>query len=59
MTTVTKDHEEQERQLWYLLSSSSLERAFGDDEPEYSLDLIKHPNPNYEGGARTQGESEG
>ncbi len=31
------------------LSLESLARAYGDDEPEYSPDLIKEVNPEYEG----------
>lgn len=31
------------------LSLANLERAYGDDEPEYSLDLIREVNPAYEG----------
>ena len=38
-----------EREEWTRFSLSNLERAYGDDEPEYSLDLIKEPNPKYEG----------
>jgi len=34
---------------WTRLSLASLARAYEDDEPEYSLDLIKEPNPEYEG----------
>lgn len=34
---------------WTRLSMESLARAYGDDEPEYSLDLIKEANPAYEG----------
>jgi len=30
-------------------SLTNLERAFDDDEPEYSLDMIKTVNPAYEG----------
>jgi len=30
------------------LSGRSLAEAYGPDEPEYSLDLIKEPNPEYE-----------
>ncbi len=30
-----------EREDWARLSIESLARAYGDDEPEYSLDLIK------------------
>jgi hypothetical protein len=37
-------HEEQE---WYLLSSQGLGGAYGEDEPDYSLESIKIPNPEY------------
>ena len=30
------------------LSERGLVEAYGPDEPEYSLDLIKEPNPEYE-----------
>lgn len=40
---------DEEREDWHILSKMGLEGAFGDDEPEYSLDLIKDPNPGYEG----------
>jgi len=33
---------------WYNLSSQMLERAYGDDEPEYPSSLIKEANPDYE-----------
>lgn len=39
-----------EREDWLLLAQQSLERAYGDDEPEYSPNLIREPNPEYEGG---------
>lgn len=35
---------------WMRLSINGLARAYGDDEYEYSLDMIKEPNPDYEGG---------
>ncbi len=38
---------DEEREDLTLFSLSNLERAYGDDEPEYSLDLIKEPNPKY------------
>ena len=41
-----RDHEHQE---WTQFSVRQLERAYGDDEPEYALDSIKEANPNYEG----------
>lgn len=39
----------EEREDWARLSLESLARAYGDDEPDYSLDLIKEANPEYEG----------
>lgn len=39
----------EERDDWARLSWESLARAYGDDEPEYSLDLITEVNPEYEG----------
>ena len=38
----------EEREDWARLALESLERADGDDEAEYSLDLIKEANPEYE-----------
>lgn len=38
-----------EREDWTRLSLANMERAYGNDEPEYSLDLIKEANPKYEG----------
>ncbi|MBP9664742.1 MAG: hypothetical protein KBD94_08975 [Pyrinomonadaceae bacterium] len=37
------------RDDWTDLSLANLERAYADDEPEYSLDLIRERNPAYEG----------
>jgi predicted DNA-binding antitoxin AbrB/MazE fold protein len=34
---------------WYDLSSSSLNSAFGENEPEYSVKSAKEKNPEYEG----------
>ena len=39
---------DQEEEDWYTLASRSLNRAYGDDEPEYSLDQLKEPNEGYE-----------
>ncbi len=38
-----------EREEWLNLSSKRLEDAYDPDEIEYSLDLIKEVNPEYEG----------
>jgi hypothetical protein len=48
MTVLPKPSDE-EREDWTRLSLESLARAYSDDEPEYSLDLIKEANPAYEG----------
>lgn len=37
-----------EKEDWRILAHHSLDRAYGEDEPEYSLDMIKELNPNYE-----------
>ena len=49
MVTVLPKPENGELSEWTRLSLESLARAYDDDEPEYSLDLIKEPNPEYEG----------
>lgn len=43
-TAVTEEHNE-----WLSFALSNLDRWYGEDEPEYSLDMIKEPNPDYEG----------
>lgn len=37
-----------EDQEWYLLSSRGLEEAYSEEEPDYPLDRIKIPNPDYQ-----------
>ncbi len=41
--------QDDEREEWYLLGKKNLARAYGDDEPEYTLADIKRINPNYRG----------
>jgi hypothetical protein len=48
LTVWPKDDED--REDWLRLSALGLEEAYGENEPEYPLDLIKEPNPEYEGG---------
>jgi len=48
VTVLQEQKPDEERETWLLLSSKGLERAYGEDEAEYSLDLIKEPNPEYE-----------
>ncbi len=49
VTVLPKDNSDGEREAWLRLSMKKLEDAYGQDEPEYSLDLIKEANPEYEG----------
>ncbi len=37
------------REFWRQLSAQSLSRAYGADEPEYTLDMVREPNPKYGG----------
>ena len=43
------DKIEEERGEWEKLSINGLEYAYSKDEPVYSIDLIRAPNPEYEG----------
>jgi hypothetical protein len=43
------DNDEEFRRDWYQLAAHSLSRAYGENEPEYTLDMIKELNPLYEG----------
>ncbi len=45
MVTILRKSLNDEREDWTRLALESLERAYGDNEPEYSLDLIKEANP--------------
>jgi len=49
IVTVLPKHTDEERKEWMLLSKKGLEKAYGTDDPEYSVDLIKEANPDYEG----------
>lgn len=37
-----------EQQAWGRLAARQLERAYGEAEPDYSSNLIKEPNPEYQ-----------
>jgi hypothetical protein len=39
--------EETEQNEWYKLSEKSLSNAYDDNEPDYSLNMVKEPNPDY------------
>jgi len=47
LVTVIKKPDE-ERNAWVELSIKGLNAAYGDEEPEYPLTLIKESNPAYE-----------
>ena len=48
IVTVLPNHDS-EHESWLGLSAYSLQQAYSDSEEEYSLDLIKDRNPDYEG----------
>jgi hypothetical protein len=50
--TVLPKSSDEEREDWTRLSLDCLAQAYSNDEPEYSLDLIKEANPAYEGNLR-------
>ncbi|MCI0418744.1 MAG: hypothetical protein L0312_05900 [Acidobacteria bacterium] len=42
-----QQHDESEQVDWLQLSQQTLANAYGAEEPEYSLDAITEPNPEY------------
>ena len=48
VTILPKQEPDNEHKNWLLLSGQRLEDAYGENEPEYSSDLLKEVNPNYE-----------
>ena len=49
LTVTVLSEDDQEREDWARFGLQNLARAYGDDEPEYTLDMIKEWNPEYEG----------
>ena len=49
VTVLPKEQSEEdaEREDWLELSMKRLQDAYGEDEPEYSPDMIKEPNPRF------------
>ena len=43
------EQDDEERADWARFGLQNLARAYGEDEPEYTLDMIKEWNPEYEG----------
>ena len=46
--TVLPSESDEERDDWLELSGQGFEAAYGDDEPEYSLEHLKWTNPEYD-----------
>jgi hypothetical protein len=36
-----------EREAWFRFAAEQFQVAYGENEPEYTLDLIREPNPEY------------
>lgn len=49
IVTVLSKQQKDEHETWTHLSLQSLANAYGEDEPDYTLDSIKELNPAYEG----------
>ncbi|MDP2268070.1 MAG: hypothetical protein Q8K46_02775 [Deltaproteobacteria bacterium] len=49
VTIIPEQESDKEHESWLNLSSQRLEDAYGEDEPEYSSNLLKEVNPDYEG----------
>ena len=49
VTILPKPKSDDTYEAWLALSAERLEDAYGDEEPEYSPDMIKEVNPDYEG----------
>ena len=39
--------EENEQSEWYQFSGKGLSAAYGENEPDYTLNMLKEPNPDY------------
>ncbi|GMT49672.1 MAG: hypothetical protein IEMM0008_1211 [bacterium] len=49
LVTILPEHtSDDEYEAWMLLSRKGLEDAYNDNEPDYSINLIKEQNPDYE-----------
>lgn len=48
LVTILPSEADVERDDWLRLSAQGLEAAYGEDEPEYSLEHVKEANPTYD-----------
>lgn len=39
--------EDPDREAWLKFADANFSAAYGDDEPEYTVDMITKPNPDY------------
>ena len=39
--------DENEQNEWYGFSGKGLSKAYSDDEPDYTLNMLKEPNPDF------------
>ena len=46
LPSAASDSEDEFRRGWYGLAAESLAGAYGADEPEYTPDMLKEPNPH-------------
>jgi hypothetical protein len=49
ITVLPEYQSDGEQEAWGYLSAMGLAKAYGDTEPEYSSEMIKEANPEYEG----------
>jgi hypothetical protein len=48
ITVLSNQKIEDDREAWLSLSAKGLKNAYAEDEFEYTLDMIKRPNPDYD-----------
>ena len=49
VTILAPSDSDQDRRLWQGLSAENLSRAYGDLEPDYTVDMVRERNPGYDG----------
>lgn len=47
VVSVAHVDQDEERASWLAASQYGLEAAYGDDEPDYSLEMLKEENPDF------------
>jgi hypothetical protein len=47
IAVLASDDIPEEREAWFRFASEQFQAAYGEDEPEYTLDMIREPNPEY------------